>query len=187
MSEWNQDKLSGDSGAVLAQWETYYPEFYSKLLEAQVLEVMLPSLGLGEYEYRQGADYIGEMEPDGVFLSAEMWKGDSCYMFTISKLANATAMAFVNKMYSHYETSVNGITYEVIQLSQDYTYEEYRAIQEILLGGLFEPLNEKQFNEWKKRPVIIMTMVDGWQYDYTLSEDIDVTEFLEGIDFIPQL
>lgn len=182
LSEWNQDQTSAGSGAALAQWETYYPEFYSKLSEAQALEVLLPSFGLGEYEYRQGADYIGEMAPDDVFLSAEMWKGDSCYMFTISKLSNATAMAFANKMYSHYEIPVNGITYEVMQLPQDYTYEEYRAIQEILSEGAFEPLkNEAQFNEWKKRPVIVMTMVDDWQYGFTLSEDIDVTEFLEGI------
>lgn len=182
LSKWNQDKPSAKSGAALAQWETYYPEFYCELSEKQALEVLLPSFGLGEYEYRQGVDYIGKMTPDDVFLSAEMWKGDSCYMFTISRLSDATAVAFANKICNHYEVAINGITYEVLQLAQDYTYEEFRAIQEKLSEGAFESLNEAQFNEWKKRPVIILTMVDGWQYDFTLSEDIDVIEFLEGIE-----
>ena len=93
--------------------QSFIPNYRKNTL----LEVLLPSFGLGEYEYRQGADYIGKMTPDDVFISAEMWKGDSCYMFTISRFSDAISVAFANKIYNYYEVPINGITYEVLQLA----------------------------------------------------------------------
>lgn len=88
-------------------------------------------------------------------------------------------MSFTHRIDTSYTMTVNGITYEINILCNDYTYPEYLAICE--KESIPYTFSEELFNEWLSRPVYIRTMLNGISYTFALSSDINIEDFLNSI------
>lgn len=168
----------------LAQWKEIYPAFYAKLEQNQMLDVMLPHYKMDTYmELENSYEYVGEMEAGEACVIGTFANGDSNYILTILRKPTASGTGAIYEMEYHYTIEANGINYEVSKVSADYTYEEYRATFEATMPTWFygELMTEEEFAVWMTRPVHIHVMVNGYNYGYSLSEDISVEEFIATI------
>ena len=178
---WNREiEVEGHD---LSDWKEYYPEFYSELEENNLMDIFLPHYEMGEYEWVDKVDYVGKpLEEGEAIAGAKFVQGDSGYYLCIHKLDETAKIGFNHKVDKQYQMEANEIVYEIIELSEEYTYEEYVKIQEyIYRNSTVSHEDETWFEEFMKRPIHVGAMVNGVYYSYTLSRDIDLEEFLASI------
>ena len=167
----------------LSDWEEYYPEFYKELETNQLLDVFLPHYGMGQYAWEDTVDYVGGPLHEGeASAGAKFVNEDSSYYMDIHKRQDDVSFLFVHKLSKRYQLEVNGIVYEILEISEDYTYDEYTKITEyVFKERSFGKEDEAWFEEFMKRPIYAKANVNGVYYSYSLSRDIDLQEFLDSI------
>lgn len=178
----NQTKETDVTG--LTQWKEVYPAFSAMLEQNQMSDVMLPHYQMDSYtELENSYEYVGEMETGADCAIGTFANGDSNYLLTILRMTTASGTGEAYEMEYHYTVEANGISYEVTKVSDDYTYEEYRATFEAVVPAKLHGtlMSEEEFAVWMTHPVHIHVMVNGYKYTYLLSEDISAEEFIATI------
>ncbi len=172
------------NAADLTEWKETYPDFYAELEQNQMLDVILPHYQMDTYtELEDNYKYIGELKPGEACMGGTFANGDSIYTITILRFPSATATGSIHEMEYHYSLEVNGVNYEVIKVSDDYTYEEYCATLDTMVPVWLEKvfMTEEEFAVWMSHPVHIHVMINDYNYNFGLSTDIPVEEFLATI------
>lgn len=179
--KWGQE-LEHQSGG-LSDWQEYYPEFYAQLEESNSLDVWLPHYKMGEYEWSQGYGYIGRVYEGDVHISASFTNGDSVFTMDIHCFSRASGSSVSGKLEYHEEIVHNGIQYQIYKYSDDYTYDEYCRVFDETIPAEWEyvKMSEEEFYQWMAHPIHITTKINGYNYSFSISEDIEVEEFLDTI------
>lgn len=168
----------------ISEWQSTYPEFYAELEANEMLDIYLPHYKMGEYAWEDTVDYYGKPLKEGEAISgAAFTKEDSSYYLSIARMSEDTRYISQGRYAERYELEVNGILYEVTRVSEDYTYQESKKVNEERSknSGMKIETKEEDFEKRKARPVSVTTWVNGLYYSYALSADIDVEAFLESI------
>lgn len=172
------------TGAAASEWQEAYPELWQELAEEGAADILLPCYHMGEYTAERIEAFVrfderkgGEKEIGFLFRN-----GDSRIYMTANRNYSSDGSAFTGRIKEHYCKSVNGVFYEVMVLDENYTREEYEAARKASLGERYTAQSEEEFEDYRKRnAAIVCAMQNDWEYSFSLTEDIDVEEFLESI------
>ena len=163
------------------QPENQYAGAYEDLKALNMLEVLLPHYQVERYS-RSGSgnrEIQFDREWYGVYED-----GDSRISITLQELGTTVATKSTDMLSGHESRTVNGVEYEILYYSRPITYEEYIVMQQYRVEESYEAWSCSRI-EYEESyfyyPVEIICVVNGVKYQFYISEDVDLEEFLESI------
>lgn len=168
--------------AVNAQQPEYqYVGAYEDLKKLNLLEVLLPHYQVERYslvdsgnlEIQFGREWYGIYEA-----------GDSRISITLQEMGTVAATKSTDMLSGHESRTVNGVEYEILYYPRPVTYEEYLLMQQYRVEYSYEAWSCSRI-EYEESyfyyPVEIICVVNGMKYEFRISGDVDLEEFLESI------
>lgn len=164
------------------QPENQYAGIYEELRELGLLsDVLLPHYQVERYTLSGSGSQKLQFEQDwyGVYED-----GDSRISIILRKLGQGMATQSTDMLSGHESRTVNGVDYEILYHARPITYEEYLLMQQYRVKYSYEAWSCSRI-EYEESyfyyPVEILCVVNGIEYSFKISEDIDIEEFLESI------
>lgn len=164
------------------QPENQYAGIYEELRDLDLLpDVLLPHYQVERYSLSGSGSREPQFEQDwyGVYED-----GDSRISIILRKLGTGMATESTDMLSGHESRTVNGVDYEILYHTGPITYEEYLLMQQYRIKYSYEAWSCSRI-EYEESyfyyPVEILCVVNGIEYSFRISEDIDIEEFLESI------
>lgn len=161
--------------------EGQYEGCYEDLQQLGLLEVLLPHYQVERYsladsgnlEIQFGREWYGIYEA-----------GDSRISITLQEMGTVAATKSTDMLSGHESRTVNGVEYEILYYPRPVTYEEYLLMQQYRVEYSYEAWSCSRI-EYEESyfyyPVEIICVVNGMKYEFRISGDVDLEEFLESI------
>ncbi|MDE6675344.1 MAG: hypothetical protein K2K19_11145, partial [Acetatifactor sp.] len=163
------------------QPENQYDGVYDELKDLRLLEVLLPHYQVERYTLADSGSREIQFEREWYGIYED---GDSRIVITLQDLGEIMAIESTDMLSGHESRSVNGVEYEILYHSRPITYEEYLLMQQYRVAYSYEAwsCSRVEYEEsYVYYPVEIICMVNGINYTFEISGDIDLEEFLESI------
>ncbi len=168
--------------AITAQQpKNQYDGIYDELRDLRLLEVLLPHYQVDRYTLADSGSREIQFEREWYGIYED---GDSRIAITLQDLGEIVASKSTDMLSGHESRSVNGVEYEILYHSRPITYEEYLLMQQYRVAYSYEAwsCSRIEYEEsYVYYPVEIICMVNGINYTFEISGDIDIEEFLESI------
>lgn len=164
------------------QPENQYAGIYEELGERDLLsDVLLPHYQVERYSLSDSGSGEPQFEQEWYGIYED---GDSRISIILRKLGHGLATQSTDMLSGHESRNVNGVDYEILYHTRPITYEEYLLMQQYIVKYSYEAwsCSRVEYEEsYFYYPVEILCVVNGIEYSFKISEDIDIEEFLESI------
>lgn len=177
----NRDYAEQKTTVGTQQPENQYEGAYEGLKELNLLEVLLPHYQVERYSLSGSGNREIQFDREwyGVYED-----GDSRISITLQELGTVGATKSTDMLSGHESRTVNGVEYEILYYSRPITYEEYIIMQQYRVEESYEAWSCSRI-EYEESyfyyPVEIICVVNGVKYQFYISGDVDLEEFLESI------
>lgn len=164
------------------QPENQYVGIYEELRDLDLLsDVLLPHYQVERYSLSGSGSREPQFEQEWYGIYED---GDSRISIILRKLGQGLATESTDMLSGHESRNVNGVDYEILYHARPITYEEYLLMQQYRVKYSYEAWSSSRV-EYEENyfyyPVEILCVVNGIEYSFRISEDIDIDEFLESI------
>lgn len=163
------------------QPENQYAGAYEELKALNLLEVLLPHYQVERYTLSDSGSREIQFEREWY---GDYEDGDSRISITLMKLGEIVATESTDMLSGYESRSVNGVDYEIHYLTGPVTYEEYLLMQQYRVKHNYEAWSWSRIayeENYVYYPVEIICVVNGIKYEFKISGDVDLEEFLESI------
>lgn len=163
------------------QPENQYAGAYEDLKAMNMLEVLLPHYQVERYSLSGSGNREIQFDWEWYGIYED---GDSRISITLQELGTVGSTKSTDMLSGHESRIVNGIAYEILYYSRPITYEEYIIMQRYRVEYNYEAWSCSRI-EYEESyfyyPVGISCVVNGVNYQFYISGDVDIEEFLESI------
>lgn len=161
--------------------EQQYAGIYEELTGQGMPDVLLPHYRTEEYLLQSSGEKELQFKQEwyGVCES-----GDSRIAIIIRDLEGIGMVQRTDMLSGHESREVKGVNYEILYHARPITYEEYLLMQKYRVRYNYKAwsLSQVQYEEsYFYYPVEVLFAANGMLYEFQLSEDVDLEEFLESI------
>lgn len=163
------------------QPENQYAGAYEDLKALNMLEVLLPHYQVERYSLSDSGNREIQFEREWYGIYED---GDSWISMTLQELGTIMATKSTDMLSGHESRTVNGVQYEILYYPRPITYDEYLLMQQYRVEHSYEAWSCSRI-EYEESyfyyPVEIICVVNGVKYQFNISGDVDLEEFLESI------
>ncbi|MDE7222184.1 MAG: hypothetical protein K2O34_00205 [Acetatifactor sp.] len=163
------------------QPENQYVGAYEGLKELNLLKVLLPHYQVENYSLSASGNREIQFDREWYGIYED---GDSRISINLMELGQVMATKSTDRLSGHERRTVNGVDYEILYHEGPVSYEEYLLMQQYRVAHSYEAWSCSRI-EYEESyfyyPVEIICVVNGMKYEFMISGDVDLEEFLESI------